>query len=121
MYYFFRTSVPKNIYRLLMTKKGKISLEMSRNNDREEPYIGNNLQHQRHSLNFILENNQDFSYRNSISITKFHGLQHYCSLGQANLYRVCGLWKRQRPIWLIFFVQKRFQIFEYKTQFFQEG
>ena len=34
-----------------------------------------------------------FSYQHSNSFT--HDLQHYCFLGQSNLYRLCGLGKRQ--------------------------
>ena len=59
-----------------------------------------------------------FSYQHSISFT--HGLQHYCFLGKANVYRLCGLWEMSRQIWTIFMVQKRFQLLGYKTQNLQE-
>ena len=59
-----------------------------------------------------------FSYQHSISFT--HGLQHYCFLGQANLYQLCGLWQMSRQIWTIFTVQKRFQLLGCKTQSIQE-
>ena len=59
-----------------------------------------------------------FSYQHSISFS--HGLQHYCFLGQVNLYRLCGLWPMSRQIWTIFLVQKRFQLLGCKTQSIQE-
>ena len=54
-------------------------------------------------LSFTISNH---SFQLSISFT--HGLQHYCFLGQAYLYRLCGLWQMSRQIWTIFLVQKRF-------------
>ena len=55
-----------------------------------------------------------FSYQQSFSFT--HGSQHYFFLGQANFYRLCGLWQMSRQIWTIFLVIKRFQLIECKTQ-----
>ena len=49
---------------------------------------------QNHSLTFIHRKKiTSFSYQHSILLT--HGLQHYCLLGQANLYHLRGLDKCQ--------------------------
>ena len=60
-----------------------------------------------------------FSYHPSVWFT--HGLQHHCFLGQANLYRLCGLWQMSRQIWTIFLDQKRLQLLGYSTKVFKRA
>ena len=91
---------------------------MSRDNDqkrKENPYMevsrdtgayeSSDLHLSNHCSTLFLKNQLAiFSYQHSISFT--HGLQHYRNLGQANLYRLCGLWQMSRQIWTTFLVQK---------------
>ena len=39
-------------------------------------------------------------------------IQHYCFLGQANLYRLCGKWQLPRLTWPIFLVQNGSNYFD---------
>ena len=58
-----------------------------------------------------------FSNRHSFSFT--HGLQHYCFLGQANLYRLCGLWQESRQTWANFMVQSDSNYLDNKLKVFK--
>ena len=102
------------------TKKGKRFLIWKSHvtMTRREAYICNEMQLK--SFSYLLSQKQitPFSYQLSISFT--HGLQHYCFLGQANLYRLIGVWQISRQIWTIFLVQKRFQLLGCKFQSIQE-
>ena len=51
------------------------------------------MQLQNHSLTFF-QKKKIFSFGYQLSISFTHGLQHYCFLGQANLYRLCTIWQR---------------------------
>ena len=72
---------------------------------------------------FLLFHCQDFfnslSYESAISFT--HGLKHWWFLGQTNLYRFCGLWKKSRHIWTNFLVRKRLQYLDVKLEVFKRG
>ena len=59
-----------------------------------------------------------FSYQRSTWLT--HSLQRYCFRGEANLYRLCGLWQVPRRVWTFVLVHKIFQLPGCETQFFQE-
>ena len=110
-------------------------MEMSRDNDqkrKESPYMEKSRDNDQKRcvyklrkavpkslLNFHSQKQIiSFSYQHSILFT--HGLHHYCFLGQANVYRLCGLWQMSRQIWTIFLVQKRFRLLRRETQSFQE-
>ena len=86
---------------------------------KHETYKGNKVQLQTNSSTLIHGKQITyFSYQHSISFTQ--GLQHYCCFGQANMYRLCGLWQISRQIWMIFVVQKRFQLLGCQTQSIHE-
>ena len=84
--------------------------ETSRHHDQKKPYLKDNLQHQSQSLTFFTKTNHFFKLPVFYLTTKPHHLQYYCFLGQAQLYRLCGLWKMSRQIWSIFLAQKWFQL-----------
>ena len=93
--------------------------ELSRDNDQKRCLWKKRNAAPTSFFNFHWQNQfTSFSYQHSIFFT--YGLQHYCFLGQANLYGLCGLWQMSRQIWTIFLVQKRFQTLGCKAQSFQE-
>ena len=84
---------------------------------KKDAYISNEIQFQNNSQFFIHKNKSLFSatsilYRSPLQHYAYnttgsqHGLQHYCFLGRANLYRLCGLWQMSRQIWTTFLDQK---------------
>ena len=99
--------------------KESVYMETPRDNDHKKAYMRNLLQLQYHSSPFILEKQiNSFSYQCTISTIKTHGLRHYCFHGQANLYRLCRLWKMsRRQNWAIFLVQKRLRLLGCKKKF----
>ena len=104
-----------------MTKNGKNLLIWKSHvtMTKRDACISNKLRLKKLFFNFLSQKQiTSFSYQHSISFT--NGLQHYCFLGQANLYLLCELWYMSRQIWTIFWVQKRFQLLGCKTQSIQE-
>ena len=95
-------------------------MEMSRDNEKmnNSMRISNEMQLQNHSLTFIHKKITSFSSQHSLLFT--HCVQHYCFLGQANLYRLCGLWQMSREKLTTFLVRIRFQLFGCKTQSVQQ-
>ena len=103
-----------------MTKKGK-NLPVwncHATMTKKDAYISNELQLQNLSLTFIHKINLSFQLPAFYLVTQ--GLQHYWFFGQANLYRLCGLWQMSTQISTNFLVQKRLQLLGCKTQSFQE-
>ena len=101
--------------------KGKESryVEMSRDNDQKRCVYKIGIAAPKSFFNIhSQELFTSFSYQHSISFT--HGLQNYCFLGQANLYRLHGLWQRPRQIGTFLLVQKWLKKLGCKTQSFQE-
>ena len=94
-------------------------MEKPRDNDQKRYVCKYRNAAQNHSFTFLSQKQiTSFSYQHSILFT--HGLQHYCFPGQANLYRLCGLWQTSRQIWRTFLVQKQFQLLGCKTHSIQE-
>ena len=67
-------------------------------------YISSKIATPKSFFNFSSQKEMtSFSYQHSISFT--HRSQHYRFLGQANLYRLYGLWQMPTQIWMVFMVQ----------------
>ena len=80
---------------MTMSKKGE-NLLMWKNHVtviKRDTYKSNEMQLKIILQHFSTKRITSFNYQHSISFT--HGLQHDCFLGQANLYRLCGLRKCQ--------------------------
>ena len=72
-------------------------MQTSRDSDKKEAYLSNVLQLQKPSSLFILEKQiASFSYQCTICTTKSHGFQLHWFHGQANLFRLCRLWRTSR-------------------------
>ena len=86
---------------------------------KKDAYISNELQLQNHSLTFCHQKQiTSFSYQHSILFT--HCLQHYCFLGQDNMYRLCELRQMSRQIWTIFLVQNDANYLDKKIKVFKK-
>ena len=86
-------------------RRESLFMEKSRDNDQKRYVYKNQNAAPKTFFNFHSQKQiSSFSYQYIISFT--HGLQHYCFFGQANLYRLYGLWQMSRQIWTILLVQK---------------
>ena len=96
-------------------------IESSREMTEKDEYKSNEMQLQNQSSTFNFHSEKEitsFKYQHSISLTR--GLQHYCLLGQDNLYRLCGLWQMPGEIGVLLWVQKNFHSLGCKSQSLQE-
>ena len=84
-------------------------MEMSRDNDHKRSVYKQQIAAPISFCNIRSWKQITFSYQRADSTTKTDGLQRYCCLGQANFYRICGLWWMPKQIWTIFLIEKWFQ------------